>query len=821
PDEIALSLRYADASGNRDVNIVENFQNVPEPGESEGDKKYTERDNWKYNIEVKDSTRITYSTVYQGFGKAFVPDDAVYKDKFTENGEGIISANITEAGTPADNGNAYIMPAVYYERLRYSLVFITNGGRMDGAPKPQIEQKDVYYEEPIEKYKGVVKELRPPEGMDGAEVRWYSTAGLVTGTEVDISDPSILMPVGGLTLYAKWMDPSYEVSFRTGSEDVVPTQYVPKGGYAEEPDPAPIRDGYELVGWREEGKNYFFKFTNPIHGDKVLDAVWKARSDASVILRHHKAGTTESVWPDQEFDDLQVHSSYTLFSIPKERYLPNLISYALLVEPGKNEHTFIYSPYVLAEYTVEYRPADPADAAAGDFPQAKKVTTENNVVTELPVEVEGFYPVKSVLTRPLASDPAENVLVFEYARIGAVPYTVKIYTQNDDLSGYSERPDLTVTLYAEPGKRVTVTPGDVPGYSVNLSLSGLSGVVSSDGGTEIKLYYDFSYYTVRYAAGGGTGVMADDRYVRHGSLYRVRPNGFTRDGYSFDGWRSDQGDVIMPGGTFTITGDRTLTAIWVSVGAGDGSTGGGEPPTDNGGDDGSTGGGSGDNGGGGGVSPTPPTTPTGPSGAGDGVIPSVPVVQIAPPATPAAPAQLPTLAPPSFVQPAPSETPSGGNAPAPSLPSGLNDAYDEFLRAIDEAGIPLITMGNMPVPLYGIPGQPVWALLNLILAALTLLLSIYTLLYFLFRRRRYENEDMQELGPYTLDVKEFRMFPGVLAILTGPLSILVFLLTEDMRFFMVIVDRWTLLMALLFVAEALFLANAGRDARVEQQGVAV
>lgn len=69
-------------------------------------------------------------------------------------------------------------------------------------------------------------------------------------------------------------------------------------------------------------------------------------------------------------------------------------------------------------------------------------------------------------------------------------------------------------------------------------------------------------YTVTYKAGSSTatGTMADDTDVR--GTYTVKENGFTNPGYTFKGWKLDNGTIVQPGATITVTANVTLTAIW-------------------------------------------------------------------------------------------------------------------------------------------------------------------------------------------------------------------------------------------------------------------
>lgn len=67
-------------------------------------------------------------------------------------------------------------------------------------------------------------------------------------------------------------------------------------------------------------------------------------------------------------------------------------------------------------------------------------------------------------------------------------------------------------------------------------------------------------YTITYAAGSGTGSMADTT-VTAGNSVNLRANTFTRDGYTFSGW-SDGTNTYTDEESVTPAGNLALTAQW-------------------------------------------------------------------------------------------------------------------------------------------------------------------------------------------------------------------------------------------------------------------
>ena len=72
-------------------------------------------------------------------------------------------------------------------------------------------------------------------------------------------------------------------------------------------------------------------------------------------------------------------------------------------------------------------------------------------------------------------------------------------------------------------------------------------------------------YTVTYDANGGTGTMTDTTAYTSGSKAQVKDNGFTREGYTFNGWNTaanGKGTQHAAADSITIKADVTLYAQW-------------------------------------------------------------------------------------------------------------------------------------------------------------------------------------------------------------------------------------------------------------------
>ena len=196
-----------------------------------------------------------------------------------------------------------------------------------------------------------------------------------------------------------------------------------------------------------------------------------------------------------------------------------------------------------------------------------------------------------------------------------------------------------------------------------------------------------------------------------------------------------------------------------------------------------------------------------------------PVPTEAPTATPApteapteAPTATPTVAPTATPTPAPTATPTAAPTATPTAaPTAAPTATPAATPATALLTVPTATpsaapssepdtepsftpeweiIDDMDTPLSAFPGA--WALVNLICTVLTVLLSA-ALLAGLAGKRSKEEENKQNR----------KTFWRVMSLVPAALAVIVFLLTENLRDPMVLVDRWTLLMIILALVETL------------------
>ena len=163
----------------------------------------------------------------------------------------------------------------------------------------------------------------------------------------------------------------------------------------------------------------------------------------------------------------------------------------------------------------------------------------------------------------------------------------------------------------------------------------------------------------------------------------------------------------------------------------------------------------------------------------------------------------------------------GGGAGGADNAGGGNAAGGDQAAGGDGSSLIIETIPDT-VPVTTAPAG-YWALLNLIMMIMNVLVGFY-LLFMSFRKKDYDPND-----PYRAAANEeyysaharVKLLPAVIALLLAVISVVIFILTEDLSNSMTLFDRNTVLMAILLIASiAAFIAgrkksggNDNRDSR--------
>jgi uncharacterized repeat protein (TIGR02543 family) len=121
------------------------------------------------------------------------------------------------------------------------------------------------------------------------------------------------------------------------------------------------------------------------------------------------------------------------------------------------------------------------------------------------------------------------------------------------------------TNYTLDTTATTRTIGDV---TEKLSETTVIGTMPANGEAVITFYYNPNSYHITYNANAkdATGTTKDEAAHPYKTSAAVLANGFSRDGYTFNGWTSDaagKGKSYAAGDDIVVTGNITLYAQWL------------------------------------------------------------------------------------------------------------------------------------------------------------------------------------------------------------------------------------------------------------------
>lgn len=141
-------------------------------------------------------------------------------------------------------GNVEIGPV--YTRDKYEVTFNTNGGTLTTTSR-EVDAGTSIGELPVP---------TPPVGKDFEG--WYTN--LTEGIEVT---SSYIVNTNNMTIYARYTDQTFTVSFDTDGGSNITSQTITYGQHASRPTTNPTKDGYKFINWYTNANyNTVFDFDN-------------------------------------------------------------------------------------------------------------------------------------------------------------------------------------------------------------------------------------------------------------------------------------------------------------------------------------------------------------------------------------------------------------------------------------------------------------------------------------------------------------------------------------------------------------------------------
>ncbi len=235
---------------------------------------------------------------YEYFTHGVLRADAPYgiSEKFsTHHASGYIDSSQDKLGFQAvntdnglykpeipENGDRNRKVILYYDLNSYDLTFYSNGETLKKVTYKYTETIDFPDEEEIMASLAQNPDIRP------APHYIFSGWALFDGAE-ESSRLYETMPGRDLVYYAVWKPQNITITFDPGISDgsvtgIPESAEIPAGSAAPDLD-APMRDGYDFIGW-ETDDGGLFNSTTLLYDDTHLTAVWKEKDPKECTLTY-------------------------------------------------------------------------------------------------------------------------------------------------------------------------------------------------------------------------------------------------------------------------------------------------------------------------------------------------------------------------------------------------------------------------------------------------------------------------------------------------------------------------------------------------------
>ena len=447
--------------------------------------------------------------------------NSLYSQSFYRSNDSLSGKNIDgftlRTTTPAgyyssgygnDNGyntNNYYY-RFYYDRNTYSIDYYYNGSNINTISRIPFEQNinsSTYNYTP-----------ERPSGIDADYTwgGWYTDAGLTVPYTFDT------MPSHNLVLYAKWVAPTFNVTFDlNGGDGVAPTtQEVEK--YKTATSVAdPSRQYYNFDGWytaKEGGERY--DWSQPVTSDTTLYAHWSLKPLTYTVRYLDADNNNNQLAADKTVTspalNYQQVISESALAITGYRPDANSKSVVLDYDADNNIITFYYTKKsAQVSYRVDYVLKDNPTVKVAE---SKSVTVDGStiLVKESAVTVDkgylasqlgttleqldDYYALTDVESLTLTSSSDNNVITFYY-----VPYDTAHITVNYlDMDGNPIVGQEPLNTTRKKPSQYTVTHKTISGYTYaqskdsNGDKNKVNYKIDKGDNITINLYYQKDLY---------------------------------------------------------------------------------------------------------------------------------------------------------------------------------------------------------------------------------------------------------------------------------------------------------------------------------------
>lgn len=430
------------------------------------------------------------------------------------NPKNIAGFTITETPSGYSNSTGYYYGSTYvvdhyrfyYTRNTYSIDYYYNGSNINTISRIPFEQNinsSTYNYTP-----------ERPSGIDDDYTwgGWYTDAGLTVPYTFDT------MPSHNLFLYAKWVAPTFNVTFDlNGGDGVAPTTQEVKKYKTATSVADPSRQYYNFDGWytaKEGGERY--DWSQPVTSDTTLYAHWSLKPLTYTVRYLDADNNNNPLAADKTVTSpaLNYQQVVSESALAITGYHPDANSKSVVLDydADNNIITFYYTKKsAQVSYRVDYVLKDNPTVKVAE---SKSVTVDGStiLVKESAVTVDkgylasqlgttleqldDYYALTDVESLTLTSSSDNNVITFYY-----VPYNTAHITVNYlDMDGNPIVGQEPLNTTRKKPSQYTVTHKTISGYTYaqskdsNGDKNKVNYKIDKGDNITINLYYQKDLY---------------------------------------------------------------------------------------------------------------------------------------------------------------------------------------------------------------------------------------------------------------------------------------------------------------------------------------
>lgn len=417
-------------------------------------------------------------------------------------------AGYYSSGYGNDNGrntNNYYY-RFYYDRNTYSIDYYYNGSNINTISRIPFEQNinsSTYNYTP-----------ERPSGIDADYTwgGWYTDAGLTVPYTFDT------MPSHNLVLYAKWVAPTFNVTFDlNGGDGVAPTKQEVEKYKTATSVADPSRQYYNFDGWytaKEGGERY--DWSQPVTSDTTLYAHWSLKPLTYTVRYLDADNNNNQLAADKTVTSSALNYQQVISesALAITGYHPdaNSKSVELDYDADHNIITFYYTKKsAQVSYCVDYVLKDNPTVKVAE---SKSVTVDGSTISvkesavtvdkgylakqldTTPEQLDDYYALTDVESLTLTSSSDKNVITFYY-----VPYNTAHITVNYlDMDGNPIVGQEPLNTTRKKPSQYTVTHKTISGYTYaqskdsNGDKNKVNYKIDKGDNITINLYYQKDLY---------------------------------------------------------------------------------------------------------------------------------------------------------------------------------------------------------------------------------------------------------------------------------------------------------------------------------------